>query len=161
MVATPGFNLSGVVRTSDSIPSRDFAIDLNFDLEFYGQNSSIPTFNIIQSAYACDDPIPTSGAILDNIIISSLTSFNADYPSGSNLAELFDVIVDPEDTFNERLDLTEYLATNPPGPERLILLLKEQPAETASFRFNIEYFQTGVDENFFSFTTNPVVLKRL
>ncbi len=155
-----GFANSQNVRITDSIKFDEFGIELAFELEYFSQNWMTPSFNLIQSAYACDDPIPVSGERLDNIIISSSTSFNSDYPPGSSLTELFDVIVNPDDTIVERLKLTEYLATNPPGPERLIILLNEQPAETTAFSFKIEYYQTGIDEDFFSFTTSPVVLRR-
>lgn len=44
-------------------------------------------------------------------------------------------------------------------PDQMTLLLKSPPDSTMSFEFKVEYYQDGVDYNYFEFTTNKVVLK--
>jgi len=144
---------------SDSIFFFQFAIRINHELEYYA-NNYLPSFNLIQSAYACDTEPARSQDRLESIVIRSTSSFNAGYPEGADLAELFDVVVYSNDLFYERLALTDYLATMPEGPISLTLILREQPAETQPFSFDIAYHQDGVEFDLFEFSTDSVVIRR-
>lgn len=146
--------------SSDSIFFFEYAIHLIHEIEYFSDNR-LPSFNLIQSAYACDPEPARSQDRLENIIIRSNTAFNTDYPAGANLSELFDVVVYSNDLFYERLALSDYLATMPEGPYQLVLLLNEQPSETQSFSFDIEYHQDGVDFDLFEFSTEAVVIKKV
>ncbi|MFK8056073.1 MAG: hypothetical protein AB8F78_08145 [Saprospiraceae bacterium] len=142
----------------DTVSFDRLAIRLKFEQVDYGINSPF-RFNLIQSAYACDPAPPTTDERLDSIVIKSTIDFNAQLPAGSNLSQLFDVVVYSNDNYNERFDLNEYLSTMPAGPNWLILLLKEQPAETGAFSFDIAYHQDGIDNDLFEFTTESVVIR--
>ena len=128
----------------------------------YSRNK-INTSNFINSAYACSLAEPTTDDRIRDIKIFSKRDFNSQYPAGSNLVPLFDIIVRKqkyEDTRRLKWDLTKYLLTSSiPVPARMILVLKESPEVTADYTFNIEYYQDGKDLDFFEFATRTVEIR--
>ena len=123
--------------------------------------NKINTSNFINSAYACDPLPPTTDDRIRDIKIFSKRDFNSEYPAGSNLAPLFDIIVEPDYSGNKiKWDLTKYLLTRSiPVPRFMVLVLKESPEVTADYTFEIEYYQDGKDLDFFEFTTRSVGIR--
>ena len=137
------------------------AIGLQPRWETYGWQDNSWNLGLINTANACSPGEPRSEEKIDNIIITANKDFNSEYPMGTDLSELFDVLV--TDYFNnlyeERIDLKEFVATNPTVPNSTLLLLTEKPAELTTFKFTIKYYQQGIDFDFFEFTTANVVVE--
>ena len=127
----------------------------------YSRNK-INTSNFINSAYACSLAEPTTDDRIRDIKIFSKRDFNSQYPAGSNLVPLFDIIVRKqkyEDTRRLKWDLTKYLLTRSIPSRIMLLVLKESPEVTADYIFEIEYYQDGKDLDFFEFTTRTVEIR--
>ena len=123
--------------------------------------NKINTSNFINSAYACSPVEPTTDDRIRDIKIFSKRDFNSEYPAGSNLAPLFDIIVEPDLSSYRKLkwDLTKYLLTRSIPSRLMVLVLKESPEVTADYTFEIEYYQDGKDLDFFEFTTRSVEIR--
>ena len=126
----------------------------------YSRNK-INTFSFINSAYACSPADPTTDDRIRDIKIFSKRDFNSEYPAGSNLALLFDIIVKPDRSSYRKIkwDLTKYLLTRSIPSRLMLLVLKESPEVTADYTFKIEYYQDGKDLDFFEFTTRTVEIR--
>lgn len=149
---------------NDSVDYDLYAISVRPVSEFYmTQNTNSWSFSLIQSAYACTPPIPSTEEQIDSIVIVSETDFDLDHPAGTDLSGLFDIVVTDYvfEINQERNSLEEFLATSPTVPSEWALILKEQPEETKNFAFSIKYYQNGIDDNdYFEFMTDEVVLRR-
>lgn len=148
---------------NDSVDFDKYAIVLHPDTESYSANTPSPWhFSLIQSAYACSPPPLSTDEKIDSIFITSTTDFDANHPAGTDLADLFDIVISSYfmDTYQEKFDLVEFLETSPAVPNDMTLILKGQPDVTANFEFNVKYYQDGVDDNdFFEHTTDAVVIR--
>lgn len=129
---------------------------------YFAQNFNNWNFNLIKTAYACSPLIPETDEKIDSIVIKSTKDFNENYPSGSDLADLFNVIVRDlaNNIYYEKFSLKDYLGTNPSIPNELTLILREQPDLVTDFEFLVKYYQDGIDHDYFEFTTNKIVIKR-
>lgn len=128
---------------------------------YYAQISNRWKFGFMQTAYACSPPIPETDEKIDGLIISSTKDYNATHPSGSDLSDLFDIIVldDVKGIYFEKYDLQTYLSTNPYVPSEMALILREPPDLTSDFEFLVKYYQNGIDGNdYFEFVTNKIVI---
>ena len=95
-------------------------------------------------------------------MILSDKDFNINHSSGSDLPDLFDVVVFdiPNDIYYIKYGLKDYLATNPNVPDQMTLILKEKPDLTTDFEFLVKYYQKGIGDNdFFEFTTSKIKIK--
>jgi hypothetical protein len=160
---TAGGVLLGHIENNSVIYNK-YSIFITPDQEtYFAQNARKLTFNLIQSAYACSPLIPTTDEKIDSIVILSGSDFNANYLSGKDLSVLFDVVVfdRAKGIYYEKYNLKDYWASNPYVPTDLTLILKEQPAVTTDFIFQVKYYQKGVDGNdFFEFTTDKIEIRR-
>jgi len=149
---------------NDSVEYNQYAISIDPEIETYSaQTTDKWNFSLIQSAYACDPPPLTTDEIIDSIVIISETDFDLSHSSGTNLSDLFDVVIrdDANSIWFEKYDLDGYLASHPNVPTYLTLILKEPPAVTSEFAFLVKYYQNGLDTNdYFEFTTTKIVIKR-
>lgn len=130
---------------------------------YFAQNTNNWSFNLIQSAYACTPPIPSTDEKIDSIIIVSETDFDINHPAGTDLSGLFDIVLSDysQDLRQERFSLDDFLTTNGIVPSELSLILNGQPDETSEFEFLVKYFQDGVDDNdYFEYMTDKVTIKR-
>ena len=147
----------------NSVLYSQYGISITPRTQFYYSSSrnKINTSNFINSAYACSPAEPTTDDRIRDIKIFSKRDFNSEYPAGSNLTPLFDIIVEPDYSGNKiKWDLTKYLLTSSiPVPARMILVLKESPEVTADYTFKIEYYQDGKDLDFLEFTTRSVEIR--
>jgi len=143
----------------DSIQFNKFAIQMYPVTEVYF-SSVLERFNIqiIQKAYACSPIEPASDDKILDIQIYSDKDFNAEYPAGENLAELFKVYALYMRDGSRRVDLVDFISEEPNAPDQLILLLSSGPSEATEFLFSVHYFQDGEKLNEFEFTTDPITI---
>lgn len=143
------------------IPFDQFSIGILPEIESYGWRDKSWDFGLIQTVNACSPNLPKSEEKIDRIVITANQDFNSEYLQGADLSEIFDIIVYDEfnNFYNEKFDLNTFLATEPIVPNESILLLKEKPDTTTSFQFKVEYYQQGIDFDFFEFTTTNVVVE--
>jgi hypothetical protein len=123
--------------------------------------SSVPdkiNFQFIQSAYACSPIDPASDDKILDIQIYSDKDFSTEYPSGKNLAELFEVYALYMRESPRHVDLIDFITEEPKAPDQLILLLKSGPSEASEIQFSVRYLQDGEKLNEFEFSTQPIAI---
>jgi len=149
---------------NDSVEYKHYAIDIDPEIEtYFAKVYDKWNFSLIQSAYACSPPPLTTDEIIDSIVIVSETDFDLNHSSGTNLSDLFDIVIrdDANSIWFDKYDLDDYLATHPNVPNNLTLILKEPPDVTSEFEFLVKYYQNGIGTNdYFEFTTNKIVVER-
>ncbi len=128
---------------------------------YFTENTKSWNFDFIQSAYACEPVTPQTDETIDSISITSTKDYNLSHPAGTNLSDLFDIVVLDEANFihYERFQLQDYVQWKPEVPNILILFLREPPLNTTEFTFEVKYYQDGIDNDFFKLVTNTVVIK--
>ncbi len=146
---------------NDSVDYNSYCIMMFPITETYFTSNQFNSFSLITSAYACSPVIPTSDEKIDSIQIITNRDFDETHPAGSNLADIFDVIIDdPQNNiYNERHHLQYYTDTKPFVTNRIILLLNSPPTQTEEYVFTIKYYQDGVKFDYFDFTANSVVIR--
>jgi hypothetical protein len=106
--------------------------------------------------------LPQTDEKIDSIAIIAAKDFDTAHPAGSDLSDLFDVIIldYASNIYFEKYALGDYLKTNPFVPNELVLILTEQPDSTTDFNFLVRYYQDGIDYDYFDFLTDKIVIKR-
>ncbi len=157
----PILNLSAI--ENDSVVFNEYSILIvPIQETYFAQNFNNRKYKLITTAYACSPLIPETDEKIDSIVIKSTKDFNENYPSGSDLAALFDVVVRDlsNNIYDKKFSLKDYLGTNPSIPNELALILREQPDLETDFEFLVQYYQEGIDNDYFEFTTNKIVIQR-
>lgn len=119
------------------------------------------SFNLINCAYACSPIDPVTEERIDSIKITCNENFNENYPIGKDISGLFDVIVLDKisSLYYSKLLLSEYVNERPLVPDEITLMLNSPPDSTTDFEFTIQYYQDGIDLDYFEFKTDKVVIK--
>jgi hypothetical protein len=117
-------------------------------------------YTLITGLYACDPLIPTTDDRIINIEITANKDFSDDYPLGTDLSALFDIVISDWHTniSTEKYDLKEYLQTNPFVSQEMTLILKYAPQTTDEYKFTIKYYQDGVDLDYSEYTTDDIMV---
>lgn len=148
---------------NDTVKHNFYSILIEPRIEaFFSLNKRTKTFNLINSAYACSPGYPETDEKIDDIIITAQLDFNEDYPAGDNLVDLFDVVVldEANSIYYDKFTLSDYLSTKPSPPlNSMTLILNQTPDKSKRFAFKVEYFQDGIDVDFFEFETEPIFIK--
>ncbi len=147
--------------TENQVAYDKFAIGIIPEFNTYGWNNPTLSFGLISTAYACSPPIPESEEQIDSIIITTNKDFNANYSQGSDLSEIFDIVgYDEANNLNDNLvDLNDFIGMDPVVPYEFYFLLKEKPDTLTSFQFTIQFYQQGIDIDYFEFTTEEVTIE--
>ena len=129
---------------------------------YFAQNTNHRTFGLVKAAYACSPVEPKTDEKIESIVLTSTKDFNANYPSGSDLSELFDIVVVDHSNYidDRKYSLTDYIESSPFIPNELILILREKPQLTTDFEFLVKFYQDGIDNDYFEFSTNSIVIKK-
>ncbi len=154
-------SLSEIVN--DTVDFEKYSIHIKPKQEtFFAQNCNRSGFSLIPSAYACDPALPHTDETIDSITINAAKDFDTTHPAGSDLSDLFDVIVldYTNNIYYEKYALIQYLQTTPYVPNELVLILTEQPDVTTDFEFFVKYYQDGIDYDYFEFLTDKIVIRR-
>ncbi|GGF50322.1 hypothetical protein GCM10011339_43610 [Echinicola rosea] len=149
--------------SSDTVRYDQYAIVMVPRQEtYYGQGEKGWGLNFIQPTYACSPVTPKTDERVERITVLSSRDFDADHPAGTDLAGLFDVVVNEGWYYSqEPMRLVDYLKTDPLVAAQIILVLTSEPEITTGFEFLVEYYQDGVEDNdFYSFTTDQIVIKK-
>lgn len=122
------------------------------------RNNCWPTTEL----YACSPVEPTTDDKIIDIEITTNIDFSDDYPEGTNLAGLFDIVITDwyRGIYASQYDLKEYLKTTPFVTQEMTLVLKHAPQATDEYRFTVKYFQDGIDVDYSEFTTRDIVVIR-
>lgn len=147
--------------TENQVAYDKFAIGIIPEYNTYGWDNPTLSFGLISTAYACSPAIPESEEQIDSIIITTNKDFNSNYSQGSDLSEIFDIVgYDEANNLNDNLvDLNEFIRMDPVVPYEFYLLLKEKPDTLTSFQFTIQFYQQGIDIDYFEFTTEEVTIE--
>ncbi len=148
--------------TNDTVDYSSYSILLIPETETYFASKNLYSFSLITSAYACSPVIPTSDEKIDSIQIITNSDFDNTHPSGSNLADIFDVIINDYENGinNQRYQLQDYTDSKPYVSSEIILLLKNAPNETKEFEFTIKYYQDGISYDYFELIADAVVIMK-
>lgn len=145
---------------SDTIGFDKFGITMFPIAEFYSLNSErVHSFSLVPSAFACSPPVPVSEETVTGIEIYSNRSFNSEYTSDQNLADLFEIVVLYHKSGYQRSTLNDFLSSEPNVPDEIFLVLKSAPETTEPIQFTVKYSQDGIDMNSYEFSTEAVMIK--
>ncbi len=136
-----------------------FAIEMQQNYSTYSWTDKSSNFGLISTVNACSPSVPRSEEVIDRIVITTTKNFNPEYPSGSDLSNIFDVIFYDDVNGITRSDLNDFIATGPNVPHSWYLALKEGPTSTTDFQFYVQYYQQGIDTDFFEFTTRNILIE--
>lgn len=152
-------NLNLTDLTNNTVTFNKYSILITPEREYYfAMNYKTTSFNVISSAYACSPVPPSTDEKIKNIEIFSNKDFDENHLAGSNLAELFNIVVFGNN-YIEKMDLTVYFSNdNQEAGQEIALLLKSPPESSAEFEFTVKYYQDGIDMNYYEFTTNAVTI---
>lgn len=158
--AISGLDLQTIVN--DSVVYNQYAISIFFNQEYYrAQNVNVEKIGGMNRVYACSPAEPITDEKLEDILITSEIDFNAEHPAGTNLSDLFDVVVTAYgySDYDRKYSIGEYLASKPPVPIKLTLILKEAPQTIGEFAFFVQLYLEGIDFAYFGFTTSEIVIR--
>lgn len=146
--------------TDNEITSNRYAININPVEEFY---KSTATNNLTiggsSVAYACSPPDPTTDALITDIQIMSDEDFSQQYPSGSDLKELFDIITVREGQANEIVSVKSFLESPRMVPNNILLVLNQAPDTARKISFYVVLELKNVGYRYYSFVTSLVTIK--
>jgi len=130
-------------------------------IAFFSLNRNCQIFKLVNTAYACSPGILGTDERIDSIVITSQSDFSEDYAAGTDLSELFDVVVLDESNsiYFDKFKLSDYISTKPFVPNSMALILNRPPIKSKGFEFTVKYFQDGIDFDFFEFETEEVFIK--
>ena len=133
------------------VPVKDF---------YFVEQQKRPAISFISSAYACSLPEPTSDEVITNIQIRANKAFDANHPAGSDIADLFSIIVLDVPNGNRYFEfsLPDFLSTRRNAVDEIILVLNAQPEQTEAFNFTVTYVQEGEHLTTYEYTTQDVFL---
>jgi hypothetical protein len=120
----------------------------------------INNYNLTTGLYACSPIEPTTDDKIINIEITANKDFSDEYPQGTDLSGLFDIVISDwyRGIYADKFDLKEYLQTTPFVTQEMTLILKHAPQITDEYSFTVKYFQDGVDLDYSEFTTNDILV---
>lgn len=147
----------------DSVDYNEYSVWMTLIPQtYFSLVNKINSFSLINSANACSPRDPTTDEKIDSILIFCEKDFDENHLAGDDLSDLFDVVVIDEvnNIYNAKFALTEYLDTKPSVPFEMTLILRNPPAATTEFEFNIKYYQDGIDQDYFEHKTNKVVIRK-
>ena len=153
----PEFYINYSSLESETVRYEEFGISMFPVMETYSSFSASKfSFSIIPTAYACSLLPPDSEETITGIQIFSNQTISSSYGTDKNLAPLFDVVVLYHSSGYERMDLGDFLASEPYVPSELFLILKSEPESDKPVRFTISYTQDGLEMSEYEITTQPV-----
>ncbi len=160
MNADPRLVLSEI--TEDSIIYNEYSIHIyNEAEEYFSLGNKTNSFGFINFAYACSPKYPSTDESIKDIQIYCNKDYNSNHTAGTNLADLFDIVVfyPYNQLYEEKFDLSDYLATFPPVPNQMTFILRDPPAFTNEFEFRVEYYLEGIDHDYFEHKTRRVIIR--
>ena len=147
------------VGQDDSVNYQNFYIYVRPEAAFFTPVRATSSLNIISKSYACDPVPPETDDLLLNIEITANRDFNAQYPQGENLVDLFDVNVNYYRTNDyNQLPLSEFLSVSRRFPDAMTMRLREAPDTGEPFVFTLKFYIDGTDLDYYEFNTDSFTL---
>lgn len=153
-------NFTRMYSEADTFDYRSFSVmAVPLKQAYYSMVNKLPPFSF-NSLYACSPVDPVTDEKIDSIAITCNNDFGPDYPKGSNLAALFDVMAYDfvNDINNEKFAANTYSNTHPYIPDELTFLLNTFASKDGFFEFTFRIYIKGEDPEYFEFTTGEVYL---
>ncbi len=149
---------------SKNVSYKEYSIRMSAEMKTYFAYKGITLKNIfIERSYACSPATPTTDEKITNIEIFANKDYNSSNKAGQNISHLFDVLVldyNNSSLYYTKFDLKEYINSNPIIADELIFILKEAPENTSNYKFEIKYYQDGIDLNSYNFETNEIEIRK-
>jgi hypothetical protein len=137
----------------------EFYIYVRPEAAFFNPNRTTSSFNVISKTYACDPVPPETDDRLLNLEITANRNFNAAYPQGVNLVDLFDVDASYlRSGVQNQFSLAEFLAFDRKFPDAMTLRLREAPDAGEPFVFTLKFSIDGTDLDSYEFNTDAVAI---
>ena len=146
--------------TSDSIAFDLFGFELQFIMETY--RASVNTgYSAFNSLYACDPNLSNANQMI-SVKIYCDKKIHMDFEANEDISELFEVATYYRSPgkcleFNYT-SLQQYFETEA-ALNPVYTRLKEQPIESGTYQFFIEYVQDYANVNTIEASTGPVIIK--
>ena len=118
---------------------------------------SVGFFN---EAYACEPVIPTTDDKITDIQIYCTNDFNTGHPQGTNLADLFNIVIfEQNSSQNYTLyPLDEFLLEEQFASHEFYLMLNVPPDSEGEYQFTVKYYQDGGKMEYAEYISNPVTI---
>ena len=149
---------------NNSVLYNNYSIIMNAEMETYFAYEGKGMKNVfIESSYACSPAPPETDEKITNIEIFINNDYNSLNKSGQNIIRLFDVLVlnyNSNFPYYDKYDLMEYVNTNPNIARELIFILKEAPENNSNFKFEVKYYQNGIDLESYNFETDEIEIRK-
>jgi hypothetical protein len=157
--SSPEFQVQHSTLERDTVKFNEFSVGF-FPISEYYSSNTLPTsfFSFFPEAYACSPPIPVSEERISDIRIFSNQGYNSNFSAEDNLSKLFDVVTFYRSKGYNRLGLNEFISSNPFVPDELFLIPNSAPETTEPITFKIQYYQDGIDLDYFENTTKSLVI---
>ncbi len=137
---------------TDTMSADELALSLYFGTTtYFAERSSVWSGLFVNTAMACTPVPPTSEEVVTGISVYSDNDFGSEFPAGSDISALFDVVVDG---FAYSVD--EFIGSEPNAVQTIRLVLKIQPENESLHQFDVIYQQDGLDVSELAFELSPI-----
>ncbi len=154
--------------TANSVNANQFILELSANVvsdPAYVKNSPSFSFSLMSQAYACSPVGPYTEEKISQLNIISDNDFSADYPAGSNLNVLFNVLYNeqatPRHTDNNgehtAYTVAEYVESTPKATQLIQLRLNQAPGEIKTHQFTLNYMHNDGEQ--FSVSTAVITFE--
>lgn len=157
-----GFEIKEFKINIDTLNHTNFALFVRSMKEtYFSMLNRAKSFSLIQPIYACTPIDPTTDEKIENIEIFCDKDWNDDFPAGTNLAPIIDVVIYDQvnNIYNQLYTLEAFLAKNPDAVDQMTFMINTPPSETDKYTFIVKYYQQGIDEDYFEFETLQVNIR--
>lgn len=144
---------------NEPLPYYEYALSLTpIGQTYRSDNPPSASLFAVQSAKACSPEPLKNEEPITGIRITADKDFNEEYPAGSDLTPVFDVLTLYLDSGYTTQRVQAFLNQSPFVPDQLSFILNTEPAEDQTFRFTVELDMDGVNVQEVSITSNPITI---
>lgn len=142
---------------SEPLPFHEYALSLTPTGETYKSDSPArASLFSLQNAMACTPEALKNEEPITGIKITADKDFNVQFPAGSDLTPVFNVLSLYLESGYTTQTVQAFLNQSPVVPDQITFILNTEPAESQTFRFSVKLEMDGVNVQEVSITSNPI-----
>ena len=149
------------ITNQDTLAAGEFGIEMRLVRElFFSSFKKTGTLSLVLPAYACSLLPPTTDDFILDIQVVSDKAFDEAHPAGSNLADLFSVVILDEAARQgyQQFELSEFARSRSFAVNNIVLVLEAVPANTDAYSFQVIYTQNGEKLTTYEYESPPFVI---
>jgi hypothetical protein len=140
------------VAEGEELKFHEYFWEIYFKKELFSQKKANLNSSIMSSAFACDPVIPDDVEELLSITVISNSDFNNEYPKGTDLSPILDVLVAQisSEIKYERLKLKDFIDSKLKGEDLIYLVFNTPPSVDQLYQFEVtmDIVYKGVEKSF-------------